>query len=696
MKKNNNIRLYTLALTLMGPLALQATERLSTEPITVPAAVADSLADLDDDEPTDTTTKTRRNLAKEFNALKYIMERRYRNYGDQFTRHWDDHLFLEFGAGYHQDVGYDHRNLSPLTTAHLSLGKQFNRLHTARLTFGAGFGYYAGNKTTYSRLAASADWIFSLSTYIDGYHPSRLLDVSTVLGLGYRYNTSKGNYARRHSKEIHAGLQLRFFTGPQGYLTVEPYAGVSSRAFARKFGAFYGANLSMIYYIHNNLSIEERLRYMKNRPAVADSILKPATWRTPWFGEVSGGMAFFHGGTDGGKTKPGHTTTLSVGRWLSPAIALRLNASLTTTTWQQELREMGETDADRRIEKGIPEQPGALYDLHNLNADAGAEALINPFGFSPRFSWDRPFGLSIVLGGGIGWLMKSQKERLRTVSTFYTGGLHLWYRLSDDLQFFVEPRYTNYNYKIPYRNISKARRFSDDVFSVHVGLTAYTRGHSFRRPSPAYEPSRIPVSVGAGGGTSLLFTRGSYEGGSMDYNFNAFAEYHFDRISSARVAFEYLSLHGMAPLRYTAANALGDTYTTTGLFRHAYSRGFLSLNYLFNVSNLFSGYQGRRLFEAEMFIGPTLMLAMSDSHEAEPSIQLAEGYAMQPLVYQGYTKPLLGANAGIKLKANVARHLAVTLTPQLHVVRVNPQLTGIDLLKLRAFQTLDLGVQYDL
>lgn len=695
MKKNINIRIYPLTLSLMGMLTIPSSPLRAMSHIRpLMTLVADSLAD-DEDEPIDTTTKTRQNLATEFNALKYIMEKRYRGYNDQFTRRWDDHLFLEFGAGVHQDVGYDSKNLSPLTTAHVSLGKQFSKFHTARLTFGAGFGYYEGSKTTYSRLAASADWIFSLSNYINGYRPSRLLDVSTVLGFGFRYNTTKGTFAKRDSKEIHAGLQMRFFTGPQGYLTVEPYAGISSRAFERKYGAFYGANLSMIYYIHNNLSIEDRMRYMKRRALSVDSIIKPSAWRTPMFAEVSGGVALFKGGSGEGKTKPGHTTTISVGRWFSPVIGLRLNASYTTTTWQQVAQEMGETDIDKRAEQNISEQPTHNYNQHNINADASAEALINPLGFLPNFSWDSPFGFSIVLGGGIGWLDKEQRERLRTVSTFYTGGLHLWYRLSDDLQFFIEPRYTNYNYKIPYSNISKVKRFSDDMFTVHVGLTAYTRGISFRKQSPKYIPSAIPVSVGVGGGTSLLFTRNSYEGSSMNTNFNVFAEYHFDKVSSARVAFEYMSLHGMAPMRYKALDVEGMGYSTSGMFKHDYTRGFLSLNYLVNVTNLCSGYQGRRLFEAEAFVGPTLMFAMSNSHEPDASIRLNEGYTLQPQPYNDYTKPLLGANAGVKLKLNVMSHLAVTLTPQFHLLRLNPRMTGIEMVKFRGFETLDLGVQYD-
>lgn len=659
-------------------------------------AVPDSIGDDDDDEaPVDTTTKTRRNLATEFNALKYVMEHRYRNYGDKFTKRWDDHLFIEVGAGFHDDVGNSVGNLSPITTAHLAVGKQFSRLHSARLGFGAGFGYYEGRNDVYKGLWAKADWIFSLTTYMDGYRPSRLMDVSTVLGVGLRHNASYGTFNVRNTKEAHAGLQLRFFTGPQGYLTLEPYAGVASTHFENKYGFFYGANLNFIYYIHNNLSTEERMRYMRNRPEAVDSVLKPPSWRTPWFAELSGGLAFFKG-SKGTSTAPGHTTTISVGRWISPVIGLRLSGSLTSTTWQQRDIAMGIADDTRREELGVPVQPNAQRRYHNLNYDVRAEALINPFGFTQSNSWDSPFGMYVVVGGGLGWIIKSQDQELQTKLSMYTAGLHLTYNLTNDLQVFVEPRFTNYNYNIPYSNIQRKKKFSDNVITASVGLTAYTRGRSFRPKDEEFVSPRIPLSVGVGGGTSLIMTKDSYKGASMNYNGNVFAEYHFGKVHTARVAFEYMSLNGISAQSYHATDITGDTqgYNAVGLFKHSYRRGFLSLNYLVNVTNLCSGYQGRRLFEAELFAGPTIMFAIGATHSADASITPKAGHTIQTYFYN-YTKPLMGANGGIKLRLNATRHLAVTMTPQLHVLRYSPMLTGVSMTKFHGIETLDFGVQYD-
>ena len=688
-----NIRLLTTAFCLNGALWANAGNATALRLPHSITEVPDSL--YDESEMEDTVGKTRHNYAKEFNALKYVMENRYRRYGDKFTRRWDDHLFLEFGAGFIKDVGSGTSQLSPLNTVHVGVGKQFNCLHTARLGFGVGYGYYEGTQKTYARVNATADWLYSLTTYMDGYQPSRLFDLSTVFGVSYRYNINRGYLGKRGSKDIHAGLNMRFFTGPQGYITIEPYAGISSSRLVNKYGAFCGVNLNFIYYIHNNLSVEERMRFMRKRPEAVDSIMKPMSWRTPWFAELSGGVSLIRSAGNN-STRPGNTTTMSIGRWLSPVIALRLSGSFTSTTWQQTSETMGIANEEQRIRLGVPEQPAANKNNHNLNYDVRAEALFNPFGYSKGNSWDRPFGVYVLVGGGVGWINMVQEEMLKCKLTFYTAGLHFTYRLTDDLQAFFEPRYTNYNYKIPYRNVNRYKRFCDDVFSANLGLTVYTRGTSFRNPAPEYVHSRIPVSVGGGVGTNFVPSVSSSYGGVFNYNANVFTELHFTKIHSARISFEYMSLKGISPQTYHAVDLTHETsgYNAVGLFSHNYHRGFLSLAYLVNVTNLCSGYQGRRLFEAELFAGPTIMFALGATHKEDGDIILKADHQLKTS-FVNYTAPLVGANGGVKLKLNAMPHLALTMTPQLFMLRLNPRMQGIGMSKLRAFETLDLGVQYD-
>lgn len=637
---------------------------------------------LDEDDVRDTTPKPRRNYATEFNALDYILENRYHNYGDKFTKRWDDHLYLEFGAGVHSDIHKGRGDLSPLTMALLGVGKQFNRYHSLRLKFGLGYGFFEGSRKNFARATANVDWLYSITTYMCGYSPSRLLDVSTVFGGGMRFNYIPHTQNPHSGYDIHGGLQFKFFSGPQGYITLEPYGGVSSRRYDNKFGAFMGLNANFVYYLHNNLSMEERSRYL--RTYATDSVRKPQSWRTPWFAQLSSGMAFYHGRGSDTQTAPGHTTAVSVGRWFSSAIGLRASLAHSYATWQKHHSTIGEQQI--------------TYNQYSTYTDVQLEALVNPFGFTRNYNWDRPWGMAVAVGAGIGWMRKMQEHDLKTETTFYTGALNLWYKLSDDLHVFIEPRYTNYNYRIPYSNVpNMAHRFSDDVYGVRLGLTAYTRGTSYRQPKDvSEEETSIPLSVGVAGGTSLIYTTGAYSGGKFNYNFNAFAAYHFTKIHAVRLGFEFMSINGYSPQNYRAvSDGVGAAYSGTAMFNHNYKRGFLSLGYLLNVTNFFSGYQGRRFFEAELFFGPSVMFALSSSHTPDASLKLRQGYSMAPRKYNDYDKALFACNGGINLKLNVLRHLAVTLTPQLHVTRFNPRFTGVDMLKIRGIETLDLGVQYD-
>lgn len=647
----------------------------------------------------DTIAKTRYNLVPDsLNAMDYILEKRYKVYNDKFTRRWDDHLFLEFGGGMHFDTQTGGTDLSPLTSVNLGVGKQFNKYHSVRLNGEAGLGYLRRDKHTYARLTVTADYMFDLSSYIYGYRPSRLLDVSAFVGVGLRKKLSKDSRTAPNGKEIHLGMQMKFFSGPQGYLAIEPYAGIASKTYNYKYDSFYGANLKFIYYIHNNLSPEDRRRFMKTRPATADSTAHPEEWRTPWFGEISGGATLFKNrrATDNiqaNKTAVGHRTAFYLGRWLSPAIAVKLGVSQSETTWQKTSVAMGDEDID------MPQQPDVTHRAHNINSNISAEAVVNVFGFAKHYDWQRPYGVNVILGGGFGWLMKNnydEKTKLHSRSYHYTGAVQAWYRLSDCLQVFVEPRYTNYNYHIPYTNISGWRNFSDDVLSLNLGLTAYTRSNKYRKPKMEDDSRWMTFSAGAGAGTNFVLTRNAYEGAAMNYNANAFAEVHLGKVSGVRASFEFMSMNGINIERYTATNpATGSSYSIAGPVEHNHKRGFVSLDYLLNVSNLFGGYQGRQPFEGELFLGPTLMVSLGNSYKNGSSLVLNNGYVVNEREYDYYTKPLLGANAGVKLKFNITRHIAATLTPQMYLLYNSPQMNGVATSKMRLFETLDLGIQYD-
>lgn len=636
-------------------------------------------------------------------AMDYLLERRFLNDGETFTKRWYDHLFFEAGAGVEQMIPPgDNYHFDPLTTAHIGVGKQFNRLHSARLTFNGALGYQRDKDLAFYKVGVKADHLFSLSSYFCGYNPSRLLDVSTIVGFGAQYAKLGRNGRSGTAYEGHLCLQLRFFTGPQGYINVEPYYGLATDGMDlsearnwRKVDMFYGANVNFIYYIHNNLSKESRARFLRNKTEgnylAADSSLQ--SWRQPWFFEFANGLSFVDSPELGTTETMGYDVSVSAGKWLSPVVGLRLSAAMTTGTWLKTVT----------AESPSPYHPEYHHDYRTLYFGARAEALINPLGFSSNYNWNRRFGFYVVAGGGIGRVMKYQPGKhlaCRTVS--YTGGLHLWTSLTPGLQIFVEPRYTHYVYKIPYRNVAWNKRYSDNVYSVNLGFTVTTRGMRFRNRAAQAESDEEEmrrIAVGIGGGMNFMQTKSSYDAGSGGFNYNgmAYGEYHFNRISAARLSFEYVSrAHtGMTAFTDYNMNNAADGYTPIqrrGLWNHRFHLGFLSLDYLVNLTTLCDGYRPGRLFELSVFAGPALTMVFGETASLYGGERLQENHEVRQTA-PIETKTELGVNGGIKLVANVMPRLAVTLTPTIYLMK-GMELTGVEQLKIKALETLNLGVQY--
>ena len=646
------------------------------------------------------TIKNGKNIAKGTNAMDYLLERRYLADGETFTKRWDDHLFVEAGAGVEQMVppgaGY---KFNALTVAHLGVGKQFSKLHSARVLLNGAFGYQQDKDRLYYRMGVTADHLFSLTSYFDGFKPSRLLDISTVLGVGAQY-AKYGRLGRSGTSfDVHMGLQFRFFTGPQGYINIEPYYGLAtdkrdlseSRNW-RRIDMFYGANVNFIYYLHNNLSPESRQHFIKNRAEsnelVADSTALDS-WRQPWFFEFSNGIDFTDSPTLGLTETMGHNFSISVGKWLSSAIGLRFTGTSSTVTWQKEVTP----------EKLSPYQPPYERDFRSCYVGMRGEALFNPLGFSANYNWDSPLGFYLLAGAEMGRIMKYQPGRHLSCNTqAYTVGAHLWARLSDGLQVFVEPRYTNYVYKVPYSNAAWNKCFSDNTYSLNMGLTVSTTGMRCRRANTADDSEMRHIVVGLGGGTNITQTRDGYSGSAgMPFNGMAFAEYHFNRIHSARVAFEYLSisrasLSSFTDYRMDSPESGYAPVNRTGLWNHRYYFGFVSFNYMVNLTNLCNGYRPGRRFELEAYVGPTCNMLFGETATLDSNERLQEGHECR-LNNEAKTATKFGFNAGLKLNAHITPRIDAFFSPTIYALR-NFGIDGVNFTKLRHIETLNVGVQY--
>ena len=630
----------------------------------------------DDESATDTVQRTKRNIAEGMNGLDYLMAHRYMANGEEFTPKWYDHVFLQAGLGLMQMMPpNDAYRFNALTMVQGGIGKQFNKLNSARLLFHGAWGYQQAKDRRFTNYGVRLEHLFHFSSYFGGYRPSRLLEVSTILGVGFQYSQlsyknimwekeqlsdiaaleKAGDFEEAavlrenmpkdrsaSSFEGHFGLQLRFFTGPQGYIHVEPYIGLASDDMDlstnqnwRKMDVFYGLNVNYTYYLQNNLSRAERLRYSRKLQShqLIDS-LHPSTWIQPWFLEFSNGPSWMNANV-GISESMGCNTTLSIGKWLSPVIGLRLSAVMQQATWSRQ---------------------GNLFN-HCYYGGGRIEGLFNPLGFLKDFRWNKPFGFHLAGGIEYGQVKRYETKALSTRYEAYHAALNLWWQPADGLRLFVEPHAAFYFYKIPYSNVSWNKQHRDKSIAVQVGISVATRSKVYQKRyfgEESEEERWLPLNVGVAGGLHLLSPT-QHDDGDATIGLSAmgFVEYALTPLHGVRASFDYIPLK-----RHDAKHEESH-----------YKIGLASLSYALNVGNLFWGHYSRR-FDFSIYLGPTVCVMPSRD---------------------------FGVHAGGKVSARIVPHVSAFLEPTVYLLR-SKELRPLHLLQFHNFhlvETIHLGAQYE-
>ncbi len=655
----------------------------------------------------DTITRSRQNLADEsgtLNALDYLLDDRYVANHETFAKGFFSNLYASIGGGFE---GYSspakYFKMKTLSHMNVALGKQFTTRSSLRLALAGAWGFQEEKEKAMVRYSGKADYIFDLSSNLFGYQSNRRVNISSIIGVGGSY-VKLQREKRIYAPECHVGLQFRLATGPEGFFNIEPYCGITIDNIGdakkynwRTYDLFWGINLNYTYYLSPHLSNEARLRMLQQRAAddrVIDS-RTVETWRTPWF--VSASSAFAMGGgenVDFSKTM-GHQTKLTVGRWLSPVIGIRASALSRISTWHENTVE---------AEGG---HAGYVHNYSHNYVGLQGQAMFNPLGFLKSFNWDSRFGMYFALGYSGGRITKyiPGATKLNTYYQGYDVGLHLWTRLSEDLQFFIEPEFSHSRYLTPYNNANWNRMFNDNLYNINIGVTMMMRSYKFEELDKMDRMQNFTYRnikgfrVGLAGGMTLMQTKDYLDNnGGFKWAGMAYAEYRFNFLHSIRLQEDVLAIKSNNIRTYKDVYAYGTenaSYVTReGVWQTTDLVSLTSLDYEISLTNLCSGRKRYRTFDLEAYAGPTFGWVFNsketlNSAETVPT----ENHTLIP-PSNDFRQTMWGMNVGLKLSSEIFKGFSFVVMPTMYMLNGQNLENSLSLGDFHLCQSINIGLQY--
>ena len=504
---------------------------------------------LADDHPTDTVPG--------INAIDHLMDRAWHPEGLPFTGHRAlDHTYVQLGTCLMQTVTIANHAYNPMQSVSVGIGKQLGPFHALRLTGTLGTQHKVGSHAEQLNYSLQLDHLFNLSSYVAGYDPARVFELSTLAGAASDWQTAHDSY--KHTYSIHAGLQNKLRLGRNAALLLEPQVALHfiDRQTAadnwRQLGISYGGNIGVAYAFNNQMP--DKLKVFRT-----DSV------GSPWFLEFTAGSEL----------------RMGIGRWFSHIAGWRMSGGASAVT------DAG-GDGDRR----------------NLNGRF--DILVNPLAHHPV---DHVAGLQLAAGMELGerrsFLYPDQTERHNYLG--YTLSAQAWLRLQHHLKWFVEPQWSLYSY-YPHTSDYRYTRNSEQPFHLNTGLRidyipAQARqskaGAAVAAADSATFTPDMFLQLGGGLGSLPRFGHTWTQPGPTDWNARLAWGWHLSKYSSLRVVADQ-NLWEDTDEQVTEDGAVVPVNRTL----HALS---LSADYMLHLLPALAGSSRNGPFDASAYTGPTLL-----------------------------------------------------------------------------------------
>ena len=526
-----------------------------------------------------------------FDPSSVRLQKRYRPLENDslFPKQWWRRFYFGIGGGIQGLT--DNIGMVSNASANAYLGYHLTPIHSLRLS-GSYIKYnFNGNNKSAKSLGVGIDYLVNLSNFAWGYDPSRVFEVSTVVGIGARY--SRAALPSKINPYAHIGLNADVYISKYASLFFEPYIGaqrqmstVLNNPSREKWNLMYGFSTGL------QVSLENRTDYFSE----ADSIYKKIFLDTS-IGVVSSGRS------GGILNRLGVGYQAALGLWINPMIGLRVGAHGESFYWTSRIRN----------KNNVP----VRYSHNQVLVGGRAELMLDPLNFSKKWR-EAPeghdFDLNLLLGGELGWELKNglYGESIRRSHAYYygiTSALQALYRIDKGTYIYIEPRY-----QAIYYNDKKSEGWSpsDHIASINVGSRVYlTKPFSFKRPQGAYIPHWW-VAIDAGALEYYNAPRVTKGGIGLNPTIGFAAGYDLSPWASFRAQLAYQRLYNVYTARYSAYAGSQKRYGE-GLWESSYDAMDLRLSYMLNLNNLLQGYDGERRFNLWWTVGPSLSYIFNQS-----------------------------------------------------------------------------------
>lgn len=525
-----------------------------------------------------------------------------------------------------------HRGVYKMTQHHDVLGEDVSSYGLAT----AKYGY----------LNLSADYLFNISTLLQGYTYDRKFDIALAMGpvMTIRLN---------EQGDMNEAEGLLDFEGDDKVASTPQidYSSVANHAFGFQVG------IPVAYRLNSNLDFffEPRARFYAsdfidnyrvggltkilntqvgvkyafndrfNRPEHADSVKKPGKF----FVDLGLGSQFQQTLSD-----MGPRVNAGLGYWFSPGVAVRASLGMNAHNWHAAQQSLHLSGGDNEY---------ANVYQRNMSAYGRFDLMLSPHGYLKN-RYDNLFDLNILAGWEYGMAIRGHEHTVATLEghNAVSAGLQLRYNYDDFHALYLEPRYS-YNLSTEYSLLSLTA-------GMELGVNDYAFLSKSRQPG-MFTPS---WSLSLLGGVGYSYARSAYEGAPLSiWNRGIAAEYRFSPYSGVRFTADN-SNHARREL-YSSKDEQGNTIDWVNDYRLGYWN--LGFDYVFDLTTLLQGYTTDRKFDVSLAMGPVYSARVRSS---EPAVE--QGYA--PSYVDGSKAGAWGAQISIPVSYRLNDSWALSLEPR--------------------------------